>query len=333
MNRVRAGYAAVTLLFLAAATISAGGGMSDFDKLFDDAVAGHQDTYRAARDAILALGDTILPALQRRAADPDWRVSLTAEMLSTRLRQGALCDDAARQIEARWVQEQPVKPITGELSAVKRARLVAALGPAVTPCLLEMLLKTREYKDPIQIDAILFSLNNLHDRRATLPLLDLAQNPARDLHERAMALSVVGGLKDERAVEPLIRRVESRDADLREQSAVALGAIGDRRAFEPLSAALSDRQNSVPLRRDAAYALGLLGDERARAPLVRAMEAGEDEKLVLAAVDALGKTGDSSTLEPLRRTAQKYGTGLVHRAALRAVEAIERRGRRATPGK
>jgi HEAT repeat protein len=82
---------------------------------------------------------------------------------------------------------------------------------------------------------------------------------------------------------------------LRALAAEALGKLGDRRAVEPLIAALRD--SSLGLRCEAARALGELGDARAVAPLMESLESvfGEDRG---AAAAALGKIGEAA-VEPL----------------------------------
>jgi len=60
------------------------------------------------------------------------------------------------------------------------------------------------------------------------------------------------------AVRPLIVALQDRDANMRQAAAQTLGYIGDKRAVEPLVAALSD-ENDVDVRRAIDRALGNLG--------------------------------------------------------------------------
>ena len=58
------------------------------------------------------------------------------------------------------------------------------------------------------------------------------------------------------AVDALVATLKDIDADVREQAAWALGAIGDARALAGLTSALKDSASSV--RRQAAWALGAI---------------------------------------------------------------------------
>ena len=77
----------------------------------------------------------------------------------------------------------------------------------------------------------------------------------------------------EPAVPPLIEALRDGDGYVRSGAAEALGKIGDRRAVEPLIAALAPPEDSedgehVEACVQIVTALGLLGDARAIAPLV-----------------------------------------------------------------
>jgi len=115
---------------------------------------------------------------------------------------------------------------------------------------------------------------------------------------REPAALALGWLNDPRAVEPLIRALETdKHQFVRWRAAGALGNLGDPRAVEPLVRALeSDEYNDV--RGDAARSLGRLGDPRAVEPLVRALRRalGKDLEGV---VWALGELRDEKAVEPL----------------------------------
>jgi len=100
-------------------------------------------------------------------------------------------------------------------------------------------------------------------------------------------------------------------------AAVRLGEIGDARAVEPLIEALGSIHSDIQIQ--AADALGNIGDVRAVEPLIKVLQIRNDEKeknfwtyscpryyehdyyegLLPAAVVALGKIGDTRTVNPL----------------------------------
>jgi len=79
-------------------------------------------------------------------------------------------------------------------------------------------------------------------------------------------------------------------------AAVGLGLLGDRRALEPLLAALEDVD--WPRRHSVAEALGYLGDQRAIEPLIKLLRDCRDEVVLLAA-QALGKLGAARAVPEL----------------------------------
>ena len=70
--------------------------------------------------------------------------------------------------------------------------------------------------------------------------------------------------------EEVIRALQSKDDDVREEAARALGELQDPRAVTPLISALDDPNHYV--RREAAKSLGRLGDERAIPALINALK-------------------------------------------------------------
>ena len=85
-------------------------------------------------------------------------------------------------------------------------------------------------------------------------------------NDPAVALGAIG---DPRAVEPLIRALGDEGSLMRKEAAVALGAIGNPRAVEPLLASLKDENSYV--RATSAWALGEIGDRRAMDALIAAL--------------------------------------------------------------
>ncbi len=111
-------------------------------------------------------------------------------------------------------------------------------------------------------------------------------------------------LEAKRKIKGLLKALHHEDPDIRGQAAAALGRLGDRRAVEPLTAALADGAGAVTV--EAARALGNISDPRATDPLLEAMQKPAerwssrfiDERRV-AAAEALGRIGDQDAVEAL----------------------------------
>jgi len=152
---------------------------------------------------------------------------------------------------------------------------------------------------------------SVHVRRnATWKLEKIGWKPETDKHRISLLLDdgdLDGCSKlGESAVEPLIKALEDgfrmywdgiNDSGWRsEKAAEALGKIGDTRAVEPLSKALSDESENI--RKSAAKVLGKIGDTRAVEPLSKALS-DESESIRASAAKALGDIGDAQAVEPL----------------------------------
>lgn len=120
------------------------------------------------------------------------------------------------------------------------------------------------------------------------------EEPATAGSEAAIALLKIG----RPAVEPLIHSLWiNASPEIRGASAVVLGRIRDDRAVEPLMAALEDGEEYV--RRASAKALGALRDDRAVEPLIKVLDEDGEDSVRLAAAWALGEIGDPRAVYPL----------------------------------
>ena len=132
-------------------------------------------------------------------------------------------------------------------------------------------------------------------------LIKLGWQPTSDV-QRAYYLTALGRYQDAvktgpAAVEPLIAVLKDRfRSSSGSRVAGALGKLGDKRAVEPLIAALKHPWETV--RRPAALALGRLGGERAVEALIAALK-HKDPALRHSAALALGRSGDQRAVEPL----------------------------------
>jgi HEAT repeat protein len=107
------------------------------------------------------------------------------------------------------------------------------------------------------------ALDGVKDPRAIKPLIAALKDSDRLVQEMAgPALGRFGAA----AVDPLIGALKNSNDGVREWAAYALGRIKDPRAVEPLIAALKDPGSDV--RMQAAYALSCIKDPRRVGPLM-----------------------------------------------------------------
>ena len=110
----------------------------------------------------------------------------------------------------------------------------------------------------------------------------------------AEALGIIG---DKRAIQPLIGTlIEDSDEEVRWKAAAALGKLNDESAVDALIAALNDKSWAV--RRNATIALGDIGDEKGYEPLLSSINDKDWHVRKYAAI-ALGKIGDERAIDPL----------------------------------
>lgn len=113
-------------------------------------------------------------------------------------------------------------------------------------------------------------LNALGDPSAD-ELIGVAGDKGRSDDDRSEAISLLGLLKESRAITHLLDTLKEDKHLLSWASAVALGQIGSSTAVGPLLEVLRSSA-SAETRRAAIHALGLLGDRRAASGLVRVLE-------------------------------------------------------------
>ncbi len=142
------------------------------------------------------------------------------------------------------------------------------------------------------------ALGEIGDMRAFEPLREILENPDTENEgplARAPIASVLVRLDPEKAVEPLLRRLDDPDAFVRASAASCLGELKEPRALEPLLKALDDPDEHCRSR--TAFALGRFGDRRAVEPLIKHLK---DETMRRSAVSALGQLADKKAVGPLR---------------------------------
>ncbi len=112
---------------------------------------------------------------------------------------------------------------------------------------------------------------------------------------REEAATLLGGLKDPRAVPPLVSTLKDRDRSVREAAIAALTSLGEP-AVMALGACLADPELSV--QEAASSVLASIADGRVRDPLIRALRT-HDWIVRMHAVKALGRLQDPQSVPAL----------------------------------
>jgi HEAT repeat protein len=145
----------------------------------------------------------------------------------------------------------------------------------------------------------------LAERLSTEILIDQLDDPSENA--RYDAIEALGRQRAVVAVGPLLKVLGSKTATGSDKMAAsyALGAIGDRRAVEPLIAALEmDMRQRTGILMAIIPALGMLKDVRAVPLLLKALNNREDDWLARnVAARALGSIGSTEAVPSLIRAA------------------------------
>ena len=168
-------------------------------------------------------------------------------------------------------------------------------------------------------------VDKLVEKRDVAGLVTLLQKTKKE-EEQIACIRAVGALKDQQAIEPLLKALQDYPLPVTFEAADALGAIGDPamdavigllqdgnvfeqtsmamvvgrvrepRAVEPLLQALTASDSWV--RRPAAWALGMIGNALAVDPLIQRLT-DSDIPTRWMAIGALGKIGDARARDSL----------------------------------
>lgn len=218
---------------------------------------------------------------------------------------------AAARALARIGGPRVVEPLIAALKNGVRDAAALALGGLGDSRAVEPLIAVlRDVEHPGYVSAAaVWALGNLRDERAAEPLVEMVSDELTgDLWIMARSLVQIGTP----AVELFIERLHNaRDGRIRRVAVELLGQIGDRRAVEPLIAALRDENGDV--RRTAAWYLGNMEDQRAVGPLIVMLR--DEDVDVCAAIRSLGRLGDARAVEPLVAMLQDERTDVVWQAS------------------
>jgi HEAT repeat protein len=188
-----------------------------------------------------------------------------------------------------------------------------------------MLIFSREYADQHELETILAALASFKDPRSVEPLIHLTQD-AEELPVRVGSAGVLGRLGDVRAGDVLVPLMQDKNGDLalRTAASESLARLGGARAAATLNAVLSDERDSIEVRRQVAYVTYLLGPPAASA-LVQTIQHSTDERLLVNALNSLGRIGTNDVLPVLADAESRHPDGAVNKAAREAQRAVKRR--------
>ena len=132
------------------------------------------------------------------------------------------------------------------------------------------------------------SIKQLEDERDIKTLLNLLGGNDGDV---SLAAEALGRLKENKAVEPLIKLLNKPSISNRISSIKALGNIKDLRAVDPLIAVLESNDAHENTKIEAAKALGILGDSRSVPILIKHLQ-NRNTFLRINTIEALQMIGD-----------------------------------------
>ena len=160
------------------------------------------------------------------------------------------------------------------------------------------------------------ALGNLGDKQAVEPLI-AALKTAPELNTRRNAATALGKLQDTRAVPPLTDALQDKEAGVKESAKGALkqlvskdpqiAQLESQKNVKELITLLQQKDYRSPY---IAELLGSLGDKRAVEPLIAALKFTTPKDIRPSAAGALGKLQDSRAVPPLIETLKDQDVGV-----------------------
>ena len=252
-----------------------------------NALAGAHENYSTGLLTALCLerigGPAAITALIQALAHPEPATRSSAAWSLGRMRDPRALEALLNALMQTLRHQQP-----GTFGGCAHS-LVEALGDfghnaAVEPLL--ALLRNPEYRTEAAA-----ALARIGSTRAVDPLIDILQKRQLERYDSFHVL-----LRDERAVSPLIDLLQNGSARRRAEAAAALGRIGDRRAAQPLAAAVGHRDLAV--RFHAGVAVSRLGGTAGIRAFLADLESPRRGARACAA-KGLGETGHREAIDPL----------------------------------
>ncbi len=199
----------------------------------------------------------------------------------------------AKAVEPLCALLNDPEPAVGEAAV---AALIKIRKPAV-PAMLHIIQDTTD-RHPVQVkQAAIHILGELMAPQAIGPLLSVFQSKA-DASLRKAAAETLGMLGDKRAIEPMLAAMKNDQEawEIRKAATLTLGRLKAAKTTPQLIHTLNGWQELGYLRQAAAEALGNMGDDRAIEPLLNSLK---EKNFVDTVVEALSKIKSNKAVEPL----------------------------------
>jgi len=211
--------------------------------------------------------------------------------------------------------ESLIKALWADKDNKVRGEAAHALGEIQDRKVIKPLIELLENHDEdisVQYN-IVCTLGLFRDKQATEPLLILLETDKNEDNFLKFGIfSALVHIRDEKAIGPLVKLLHNEDEEIREESAYALGQMGNGQAIEPLLNILRDITNNDCIRGIAAEALGKLGSMEALYFINEFLEqdkgARDDtqrQKAALALIN-LGAAGIIKLIDVLKASSNPY---------------------------
>jgi len=197
----------------------------------------------------------------------------------------------------------------GEKSHVYRKVMLELYERMVTPLMLAMRYGVDRERSVVESE--LYAIGS----RAA-PILTAALGSG-DVGQRALAIRLLGGLREESAALRLARIAVDDEDSLRTLAAISVAEIGAAGSAEPLIDALDS--TDPQMRELATWALGYVGGADARAALAEQLTAGQNWTQRALAALGLGRVGGARAAEALRKALATIPPGESNDSVLVAV--------------
>ena len=183
-----------------------------------------------------------------------------------------------------------------------RQEVVAALGEIEDENSIPELIKIALDNNHLLSDYALTALKKINSEKATEELLSRLKLEHRNHRIRDKAVEALGIIGSASAVESLLEELLKDSANCW-IVAEALKEIGGQSVILELRKVLEHQNLHHPAREYAAYILGELGDKEAVSKLIDVLDFS-DWSVLERVIEALGKLGDSTAIQPLTRFTQ-----------------------------
>lgn len=184
---------------------------------------------------------------------------------------------------------EPVNPVAKTPGGMSAARDLMSIGPKAAPIIAEAL----DDEDPRMREMAIYVLANMFYKDAVPKIAEILDSD--DDHDvRITAAKALGVIRDERAVEALLKHIYIKDTHARFFVLNSLGQQENSKAIPALAVVAVEDADAI-MRRASIYGLGLIKDPAALEHLVKVLEDGDDD-IRTQAVRAMGEIGGKETL-------------------------------------